>query len=71
MRKTILIATIALFIGFGTTSCVTPRPPHGPHPEHPGPKPPKPPKEKKPKHPKPPKKEKPPHDYWYGQTAEG
>lgn len=56
MRKTIIIATIALFIGLGTTSCVTTRPPHGPHPKHVNHKPPKPPKKKKHKHPKPPKK---------------
>lgn len=46
MRKTIIIATIALFIGLGTTSCVTTRPPHGPHPKHVNHKPPKPPKKK-------------------------
>lgn len=56
MRKTIIIATIALFIGLGTTSCVTTRPPHGPHPKHVNHKPPKPPKKKKHKHPKPPKR---------------
>lgn len=65
MRKTIIIATIALLIGLGTTSCVTKRPPHGPHPKHVNHKPPKPPKKKKHKHPKPPKKDEPPHGYWH------
>lgn len=65
MRKTIIIATIALFIGLGTTSCVTTRPPHGPHPKNVNHKPPKPPKKKKHKHPKPPKKDEPPHGYWH------
>lgn len=65
MRKTIIIATIALFIGLGTTSCVTTRPPHGPHPKHVNHKPPKPPKKKKHKHPKSPKKDEPPHGYWH------
>lgn len=61
MKKAILIFILTAFIGFGTTSCVTTRPPHKPHPGRVEKKP----KKKKPKHHKPKKKDYPPRDYWY------
>lgn len=56
-----MIFIMTAFIGFGTTSCITTRPPHKPHPGRVEKKP----KKKKPKHHKPKKKKNPPRDYWY------